>query len=216
MSMTERQHQERRAWREQLAAEAAAEQAERQRPIITATETLAKTHAALIQVERENVLAGRDDSFAVDDGVKNASMSQEAADRFNGISADSFVENTPLYYPSPENHEILCDYLTRNGCMIANGATWRKAYERLNSLGLLQTWPEPESFPEPLEEPERLPESHEGYPTPHRQEPLYVDGWDWTGEPKRITAREADAMSAEEYRRFLHIPRIQKIERRRE
>jgi hypothetical protein len=159
-------------------------------------------------LEKERIKSGKDE-FQVDDAVKNARMSQQDADRFNAESAAHFVDATPEYYPCPENHELLCEYLARNGCMIANQATWTKAFERLRDFGLLRDWPEPEPEPQPIP----ISMQHEQYPDP---KPKTIQGWDArTGLEKVWSSREVDLMSSEELRVNFHIPRAASVRNER-
>jgi hypothetical protein len=159
----------------------------------------------LAMLERERVASGRDD-FQVDSAVRNARMTQEAADKFNAEQSLIFAEQTSSYYPCDANQDTLVSYLVRNGCQIANAATWKKAFERLNSLGLMEPWPEPQ---EPIHaDPDPLPSSHEGYAQPKPKPQQRYDGYDENGEPCSYSEYQVRNMSSEQLRRHFHIPTL--------
>lgn len=192
--------------RQHLADEAAREALEQERklkPLRDAEETFQRTARELAALERQRVATGKDDAFRVDDAVKDARMSVAAAAKFNADAAAAFVACTPEYYPSDRNQAQLVDFLyERNGVQIANAATFKAAFDRLHSYGLLEDWPAPEPEPEPS--PIHIEPEHQ----PQTVQRLY-DGWDSSnGEPRQYTQYEIDRMPSNEFRIAMRIPRI--------
>jgi hypothetical protein len=196
--MNERERIHLRDARAAAAAEDEAERVERERPLREAEATFKETAKQLALLERDRVRTSKD-GFQVDPLVATATMSFEQASRFNAESAARFVENTPAYYPSEANQQVLVDYLWNHNAQIANEATFKAAFERLNSYGLLEDWPAPDPDPEP--DPEPAPEPI--IPPSQRRH----RGFDLsTGEEKLFTEHEVNRMSADELKANFRIP----------
>ena len=117
------------------------------------------------------------------------------AKAFNSKTARQFVDSTPEYYPSQKNYLTIREYLVTHRVGVVTVDCWKRAFERLNSFGLLEARP-PEPVP-PVE-----PEPVE--PAPQTEE--LIAGFDIeTGEPRTYTQREIWKMSSIDYRKAFKL-----------
>ncbi|MFL6437713.1 MAG: hypothetical protein ACJ71Q_09050 [Terriglobales bacterium] len=148
--------------------------------------------------EREQVLNGHDPQLYLAPELVGAHMGEDKARKFNAEQAKRFRENTPEYFPSNENLNVLVDYFDRNAIPIINEAMFRAAWERLRSFGAIQERPEPEPEPVPELRSEPQPESVVDDGTMVGIDPL-------TGLERRYTAREIGRMSSYEFKRAFDL-----------
>jgi len=207
MVSRERDRIERQRFEQQQKEIAEREEAQRLAPIRSAEAELAKTAGKLLKLEREAVANGKDEkassllSPAMLAITPERPISLEQAKRFNEEQARLFAESTPEFYPCQENAEAITGYCNRNGIQVADAATYRNIFERLNSFGLMQPAPAPTQEPEIVEQ-----------PAPAQQ--TEFEGVDESGRPKSYTRAEVERMSANEYKRFFRLPTKQVVEYR--
>lgn len=217
MNMSQRDHDARKerlafiAAEESLAAaEIAREQERKLKPLREAEAAYKSNLTALAALERDHVAKGRDDSFQVDEAVRSASMSMEAAQDFNSVEFSRFADSAKDAYLSEQNIEAITDYLDRNGVMISNAATYRLAYDRLLSYGLLESAPAPapqQTSRQWSSQNETEFYEPESQPIVERPDPnVGIDVQ--TGEPRRYSDRELSGMSATAYRIAFQIPTL--------
>jgi hypothetical protein len=184
---------------ENAAAEVA--RIERERPLRAAEQAFQQTARELATLQRDRISQGKDETFAAE--LPHARMTTAQASEQNAAAAFEFVESNPSYFASDANHERLCGYLFENGCNIATKGDFENAYTRLSEYGLLEDWPAPE--PE-YEEPEPLIEEIQPEPQPVTR--LY-DGWSLQdGTPRQYTEWEVQQLTADDFRRVMRIPTL--------
>lgn len=184
-----------------------AEEEARMAPIKKAEAELSRTAGKVLKAEREAVLNGKDDqavsllSEAMKAITPERPMTLDEARQFNEREAIAFAESTPEFFRCEENAELITSYCARNQINVADAATYRNIFHRLDSLGLMQH--APVSHPEAVieEQPVAAPAKAEAF-----------EGVDESGRPKTYTAVEVDRMSADEYRRAFRLPTKQFIE----
>jgi hypothetical protein len=180
------------------------ERAERERPILEATEALQATANELAKTTREKISTRVDDDFlgSLDQETKALKMPRAEAKQFNVEQFEIFKSQRPDAYWSTRNHVAVGDYLARNGFEIVPAKVLEAAWDRLSEYGLLESAPEPEPIAEPRPvqpEPLTAPESSAGE-------------WGWnpdTGEREFKSHFLIAKMTADEYKRFVRIPRHQ-------
>ena len=161
---------------------------------------------AVALAERQNIIAGlKDDNFVPDPLYDNATIAKGKLDAWNNAQADLFMASTPSYYATEANSDRILDYLEAHGVTIVSAESFRRAYERLSSYGLLETRP-PE--PEPVElQPDPLPSHHEGYAEPQAKAQPRYDGIDpETGESRSYSEFQVRGMTSDVLRRTFSIP----------
>lgn len=161
-----------------------------------------KTHARKVaEINRELVLKAKDAECYYDPQTYSLRMTEFEAEIFNQQEAVRFIQENPEYYPCPENVQVLCDYLTRNGVdQIVSAETLAGAYKRLDQYGLLKHRPAQPQPAEPTHVELRIAPSE----SPRSREELI--GFDLrTGEQREYSPYEVDRMSADEYRRVFRL-----------
>jgi hypothetical protein len=172
---------------------------ERLRPVREAEQQLQQTATQLGIVERDLVLNSKDPEWALPESAVGLKMTRAEARKFAASEAERFVAETPDYFPSKKNQDILTEYLLRQGLSIPNVDCFKQAFQRLRSFSLLEERPAQE--PEPIVE-EQPTEQELSVP----QEPESFQGWDVeTGEPRTYKKREVAAMSADFYKRAFRL-----------
>lgn len=190
---------------EQAAIEAqeAAEREAEMKPVFAAQAELNKNVAALYEIEKEAVIAGKPDpGFTLPASVAGKRMTQDAAHRFNREESHKFVANTPEYFPCKQNLQALTDYLLTQSVHIADAETFRVAFERLRYFGLLVERPEPE--PEPQAEPEPVDPETERLRRLEEYGSRVVLTHDGIG----FTQKALDAMGSEQFAKVNRVPRF--------
>lgn len=161
-----------------------------------------KASNELAKVRKEAVLKIVDDEYMLSREVRDQAFTPEIptlddAIAFTQRETAAFLENTPGYFPCPENFKNLTDYCVRNGAnRYIDRDSLQRAYYRLREVGAIvdRPAPPPPPEPEPVVEPE--------IKKPVDTKSLPVKGIDpQSGKEKFYTQREVDRMSSEEYRR---------------
>src|SRR5258708_22007730 len=162
--------------------------------------------------EKAEVLAGRKDpGFVIPESVAGKRMSRDEAREFNAAEARKFKENTPEFYNSQANIKSICDYVLAQGVNIADEATFRAAFERLQYLGLLEERPEPEPLPAAEARPEVDPAELER----QRREAYHTKVLTVYG-GREYTQYDIDRLSADEFKRVMglygeNLPRFSNV-----
>jgi len=162
--------------------------------------------ARLREDERATVLADSPDTeFELPAEARGLSMNIEEARKFAREQAETFVSQNSDYFPSKKNFETITNYLSTQGIAIPTVDTFKLAWQRLRTLGLIEERPTPEPTqvqPEPQPEPE--------VPKFGDFDGDLVSGFDLTsGEPCTYTQRQVRNMSSAEFRRaFRVVPRF--------
>ncbi len=172
------------------------EQEQRERPLREAEAQLVQNSNALAMLERDRVAGTgglKDERSWADPIIAGTRMLRDEAKAYNAAQFQVFMRDHPSAYLSPANADVLFSYLTRNDITIATAETYRRAYERLDSFGLLESKPaDPE--PELVQEPE-----------PESTGPKMVKGWDDDGREIELTERQVDRLTADEYKTFARV-----------
>lgn len=175
-----------------------------------------KNASELARAERERIVKGLPDpDFVPDPRYDKARMPNNEASEFNESQSRIFMETCPDYYPSPENSNVMLNYLSGQGVNIISAETFQRAYDRLNQFNLFEPWPEPEPAPE-HHDPDHLPSMHEGYYEPKLKPQQMWEGIDLdTGENRIYSDYEIRRMTSDELRRKLRIPTAPMVRRDR-
>lgn len=180
-NLRERRSKNRREFEDRIERE---EEQKRLAPILAAQAEQNKLRAAIRDVEREEIVAGRKDTgWVLPESVRDLRMSKKQAIEFNNSEAEKFGKTEEYQaYRLRENSQRIIDYLLTQDCIIADAATFRAAFIRLRDLGLLTEKP-----PEPVA-PAAEPETPQGSanielnPDNAHRQPTYpgIDGREYT------------------------------------
>lgn len=190
------------------------EEDKRLAPIRAAQAEQSRLLTQIHDAEKQEVLAGRlDPGFTVPESVAGKRMSIKEASEFNSSEGAKFKANTPEFYPSNKNIRTLLDYLLQQNVYIADEATFRAAFERLRSLGLLEERPtEPE--PVTVMQSETQQSDPDAERERKRQEYFTKPVVNYAG--KDYSQADLDRLSADEYRRVVglygeNLPRFSNV-----
>jgi hypothetical protein len=144
---------------------------------------------------------------------------------FNRASAIDFANEylNQGWYPSEHNKQVLLDFLTNRGIYQISAREFAAAFKAIKrEPGIFEDKPAPAPRPVPVaqapieQEPDwdalpRLPIDHKSPIAYKRDEHEQTfSGTDPnTGKPVKLTAREVDLLSADEYKAIFHVPNVQ-------
>jgi hypothetical protein len=208
-----------------LAQEQEAEQARveaEQSAIRAAEEALRANISALREEERFTVHHLSDDpSVFYDPSEPKMFSSQDEADRYNREQIAIFLRSTPEYYPDPQSKNLatIGAYLERNGHgVIVSAKKLTQVFERLSSLGLLVERPVQVTAPAsvrvaPVAKVQTEWRIEDVYTGKNRATDLFI-GFDPNGSGMRVklTARQIDALSVDEFKTFSRVTVAEKPE----
>jgi hypothetical protein len=98
---------------------------------------------AILSLERQIIEMNSlyDDKWVLPPSVSGKHLPVDEGNAFNRAEAQRFVAETPEYYPTQHNMETMLDYLAAQRVQLANVETFRRAFNRLTELGMLETRP---------------------------------------------------------------------------
>jgi hypothetical protein len=163
---------------------------------------------AIAMLERDQIAEGVDDQFdlrRIDPACCEVRMSAAQADRYNADEYRLFVADTPGWFNTPANLDVVQRYLTNQGCeSIVSSKMLKFAFNRLDSYGLLEhrQAPQPVVQQQPRQPAVVTTERAPAVPKPRESE----EGWDLSnGERRMYTPYEIDRMSADEFKRIFRL-----------
>jgi hypothetical protein len=197
MSLSQRDIESGREYRAFIAETERIEREKVEKPTREAEAQLQRTARALGLKMREIVLTGADPEWVFPEDVNNRRMPKAQAYEFSVAECKKFLSSDEWQpWNTAENRDALSAYLSRNGCdVITSVACYEQAFQRLQSLGLLERIPEPE--------PVTIPTTPTPEPTPVPRLNRHAKILDWRGE--RLSLFEIERKPADEFRAILRL-----------
>lgn len=198
--MTHRELLAMRERRRELEAEQTAEREVRERPIRQAEQELQNTYRKLATVYRDRMLGKvPDPDFFISPEVDGLRLSDEHRDEFNRHQCVRFREQHPNLPWDRTVIDLLQRYWDANQADLISTDMIAVAVKRAMELGLVHKAP-----PKPVPAPAPIPARQQTAPSPRPDDTLVGRDPD-TGRERTYTRREADRMSADEYRRRFKV-----------
>jgi hypothetical protein len=204
--MLERDRLSLKKWREEYAAEQAAEKEQRERPIRELEMKLQENHRALAKVMREQLTTIPDPNIYQDEEVVNSRQSDTEVMVQNTRETEIFLATNPWFHPCDGNSQIIMSYIERNGrTRSITAALLHDVASRMRELGLLE---EPPLEPAPMPQPEVVEQSV----VKTEPKPEVFRGWDTaTGKPRNFSKFEVDRMTGDHYARSFRLDRAKML-----
>jgi len=170
----------------------------RLKPLRDAEKVFQETTTKLARAERDRVIAAiengePDPGFRPDEAYDAFTLPNNEVSAWVEAQAASFVQENSDFFRSSVNQARMMDYLAANGVTLPSVESFKRAWKRLDSFGLLERAVE-EPEPTPLIAPQ----------APPQQEKLM--GLDLsTGRMREYTPWEVDRLTADEYKRIFKV-----------
>lgn len=201
---TERQRLERKARREELEVQEAAEREERERPIREAHTKLMESHRKLAAAQRAMLLhkTAQDPELYISEETSGLRLTPEGANEWNAYHLRLFCESHPDFHICDHNIQIFGNYWQRHGVHLVSDDMVARLYRRMVEAGIqFEQRPQPAPYDQRPSVNLKISEAS----TSRKNEAPVYQGWDEDGNPREYTEREVSRWSSEEMKRRLRL-----------